>query len=115
MWRNISNLMKRYYEDDKKYISYVFRNNDIKCEMNVVGIYSNKKKTFMIVVYPLNEDKYIMKSFGPTIIKLLTDDKKVADNIIDFIKSNINETPPNFNKIYSEFSDYIVGDDDLNR
>lgn len=108
----MSNLMKRYYEGDKKYVTRVFRNNDIMCEMNVVGAYSNKKSTFMIVLYPLNEKTDTIKNFGPTTIKLIADDEGVVDSVIRFIKKNLNETPPDFNKIYeSEFSNYIVKED----
>ena len=109
MWRELSNLMKRYYEGDKKYVTRVFRNNDIKCEMNIVGIYSNKKSTFLIVIYPLNSNLVAMKNFGPMTIKLIANDEKVANSMINFVRKNLTESPPNFNKIYnSEFSNYIV-------
>ncbi len=114
MWRELSNLMKRYYENDKKYVTRVFRNNGIMCEMNVVGIYSNKKSTFMIVLYPLNESSKTIKDFGPTTIKFIAEDEKIANGIINFVKKNINESPPNFNKVYnSEFSNYIIEKDEF--
>lgn len=109
MWRELSNLMRRYYEGDKKYTTRVFRNNNINCEMNVVGVYSNKKSTFLIVLYPLNESSETIKTYGPTTIKLALDDEKIANGIINFVRKNLTESPPNFDKISkSKFSSYIV-------
>ena len=114
MWREEVNLMRRYYENDKKYITRVFRNNDIKCEMNIVGAYSNKESTFMVFLYPLNEPKGVIKNFGPTVIKLVINDDEIVDGFVKFVKKNINEYPPNFSKIYqSEFSKYILNESDF--
>ena len=93
-WR----LFERWIQIHTKYYS-----QDKHCH------YSNKKSTFLIVLYPLNESSETIKTYGPTTIKLALDDEKIANGAINFIKKNLTESPPNFDKISkSKFSSYIV-------
>jgi hypothetical protein len=109
MWREITNLAKRYYEGDKKYITRVFRNTKIQWEMNITGVFSKNESSFMVVLYPLKKDEEEFNLFGPVSIKLFLNDEEALKSALNFIKENINEDEEEINKIYkSPFSMYLV-------
>ncbi len=109
MWREVTNLAKRYYEGDKKYTTRVFRNTKIQWEMNIAGVFHGEQATFMIVLYPLKNNYETLKQFGPITVKLFVPDRNALDGVLRFIKENINDRQEDINKIYnSELAKYIV-------
>jgi len=109
MWIELKDISKKYYEDNKKYINKVMRNNEIGCELNVVSIYDGKLSSHMISLYSLKDTPLIIKNFGPTKIQFFVENKKQADEIVNYLKLLLDKDIANINKIYSgKYSEFIL-------